>query len=171
MKALKLFIYYSIMGFLFENIATVFTREDFNSGVLKGPFTPLYFSGMILIMLLNLGTDKIKNKKTRVLVYFISITLILTILEFLCGHLIECTEHKVFWDYSKFKGHIGKYIAVEVSLVWGILATIYNYKYLRKVNRFIAKMDNKLTLALLSIYLLDVFLTYVVGKNTALISQ
>ena len=52
---------------------------------------------------------------------------------------------KSLWDYSKLKFNIGKYIALEITFIWGILSLVFIYvikpileKFINKIPRFIS---------------------------------
>ena len=70
MKWINYYIYYSILGFLFETCCNVFIRSNYSSGILFGPFTPIYFFGFLIIMFLDKLLKKQENKKFRDIVFF-----------------------------------------------------------------------------------------------------
>lgn len=157
-KIIKFFTYYSILGFLLENMMCIITRREFNSGISKGPYTPLYFFGFLVILFIKYLLKDIDNNVLKVILFFILSFILLSILELSCGLLIEKIFHTSWWDYREFKLHIGKYIAVEVSLVWSLLATTYNFMFLDTVNNFILNMNDRLTIFLFLMYLIDLVL-------------
>jgi len=55
--------------------------------------------------------------------------IILTIIEAIAGYSIEFIFNITFWDYSNYKFNIGKYIALESSLIWGIGSIILIYAW------------------------------------------
>ena len=126
---INIFLCFSIIGYLFETICSWIFKTGFSSGILYGPWTPLYGFGVLIIMLLS---NKIfeslhLNKVVETIIVFVVITIVLTILEWLGGILIEKLFHITFWDYSNYKYHIGKYISLEMSLVWGVGSIILIY--------------------------------------------
>ncbi len=105
---------------------------------------------------------KLKLKKwIEVIIFLLLIILILTILEFCAGHLLEFIFNKEFWNYSNLKFHIGKYIALEVSLIWGIMSIIVIYIINPFIDKFIKRISKIVTYVLTILFILDLILTLV----------
>ena len=119
--------YFFIMSLIGHFIET-FIYVDGNSGILLAPWTPVYGIGTILILLINKVINKyIKNKYVKIILLFLSSMIILSIIEAMGGYLIEYLFHTTFWDYSDFKFNIGKYIAVEIAIIWGLCSILLIY--------------------------------------------
>lgn len=117
----NIFLFYSIFGNLFERIIMNFINESYVSGFMGTIFTPIY--GIAVLVILNIHKRiKIKNKFLKIFVEFFLYVLVLTILEFIGGMLIEKVFNKVYWNYDKFKYNVGKYVSLESSLLWGVLS-------------------------------------------------
>ncbi len=144
---------YAIFGFIFETILKYTVYPNINNGSLFGPWIPIYGFGVCIIIFIS---KKIKLTKTfkLLLVFFISM-FILTILEFIGGNLLELITNKVYWDYSHLKYHFGKYIALEISLIWGLLSIIVNYLIKPLTDKLIKKIPSTLTYLVFSIFILD----------------
>ena len=155
MKWINYYIYYSILGFLFETCCNVFIRSNYSSGILFGPFTPIYFFGFLIIMFLDKLLKKQENKKFRDLVFFTLSFIILTVLEFMGGHLARFILGKDKWTYEAWPLSIGKYVNVLVSLGWATGSLIIDKFFLKKLNKIIEKMPNKLTFILCLLYIID----------------
>lgn len=158
---INFFLFFSIFGYLFETLCAYIFKSGFNSGILYGPWTPLYGFGVIIIMLLS---NKIfeslhLNKVVETIVVFVVITIVLTVLEWLGGVLIEKLFHITFWDYSNYKYHIGKYISLEMSLLWGVGSIILIYLVIPYVCEFIKKIPFFITVFLSSLFIIDVIVT------------
>ena len=160
MKWINYYIYYSILGFLFETCCNVFIRSNYSSGILFGPFTPIYFFGFLIIMFLDKLLKKQENKKFRDLVFFILSFIILTIVEFIGGHISYFLLGSDKWSYEKWPLSIGRYVNVLVSLGWAIGSLIYDKFFLKKMNKVIEKMPNKLTFVLCLLYIIDNYLSF-----------
>ena len=160
MKWVNYYIYYSILGFLFETCCNVFIRSNYSSGILFGPFTPIYFFGFLIIMFLDKLLKKQENKKFRDLVFFILSFIILTIVEFIGGHISYFLLGSDKWSYEKWPLSIGRYVNVLVSLGWAIGSLIYDKFFLKKMNKVIEKMPNKLTFVLCLLYIIDNYLSF-----------
>ncbi len=155
MKFVKLFLIYSILGYLLETLGTVYYDKHFNSGILKGPFTIIYGIAIFIILGLNHFTKKIKDKKKQIIIYFILITIILTILEYSAGSIIHATTGKIYWDYDKLPFCFNHYISLFTSLLFGLGATITNYYIAPKINKIIYKIPNYVILFLLLTFIID----------------
>lgn len=158
---INFFLFFSIFGYLFETLCAYIFKSGFNSGILYGPWTPLYGFGVIIIMLLS---NKIfeslhLNKVVETIVVFVVITIVLTVLEWLGGVLIEKLFHITFWDYSNYKYHIGKYISLEMSLLWGVGGIILIYLVIPFVCEFIKKIPFFITMILSSLFIIDFIVT------------
>ena len=94
----------------------------------------------------------------KVILYFVIMFVLLSLLEYVGGVLIEKFLHKTWWNYEHYKFHIGKYISVEVSIVWALLATIFNFYLIDIVTGIILNMNTPLTLILFFLYVLDFLL-------------
>ncbi len=160
MKWINYYIYYSILGFLFETCCNVFIRSNYSSGILFGPFTPIYFFGFLIIMFLDKLLKKQENKKFKNLVFFILSFIILTIVEFIGGHLSHFLLGGDKWSYETWPLSMGKYVNVLVSLGWAIGSLIYNKFFLKKMNKVIEGMPNKLTFILCLLYIIDNYLSF-----------
>lgn len=160
MKWINYYIYYSILGFLFETCCNVFIRSNYSSGILLGPFTPIYFFGFLIIMFLDKLLKKQENKKFRDLVFFILSFIILTIVEFIGGHISHFLLGSDKWNYEKWPLSMGRYVNVLVSLGWAIGSLIYDKFFLKKMNKVIEKMPNKLTFVLCLLYIIDNYLSF-----------
>ena len=90
----------------------------------------------------------------------LSLTIILTVLEWIGGILIEKIFHVTFWDYSNFKFHIGKYIALEVSFIWALGSLLVIYVLQPLINKFIFFIPSYVTYILIIIFTIDLIITF-----------
>ena len=160
MKWINYYIYYSVLGFLFETCCNIFIRSNYSSGILFGPFTPIYFFGFLIIMFLDKLLKKQENKKFRNIVFFILSFIILTIVEFIGGHLSHFLLSRDKWSYETWPLSMGKYVNVLVSLGWAIGSLIMDKFFLKKMNKIIEGMPNKLTFILCLLYIIDNYLSF-----------
>ena len=160
MHYLNCFFTYSILGYLLETITAKILNNNFNSGILIGIWTPIYGIGSIIILLIsNYIFKKINNKYLRVLLLFISVVIVLTLLEGLGGFLIEKVFKITYWNYSKHKYNIGKFMSLSVSLIWGIGSLIFVYFIHPRLNKYIKVIPNWGTFVLTIVFIIDIFLT------------
>ena len=160
MKWISYYIYYSILGFLFETCCNVFIRSNYSSGIFFGPFTPIYFFGFLIIIFLDKILKKQENKKFRDLIFFILSFVILTLVEFIGGHLSRFIIGHDKWSYASWPLSMGKYVNLIVSLGWAIGSLVYDKFLLKKMNKTIDKIPHKLTYILCLLYIIDNYLSF-----------
>lgn len=152
------FFMYSIIGFLFEHLIYFFMNHKGDSGILYGPWTPVYGIGIIIIILVSnfIFKNLHSGKFLQTLVIFVSVVVLLTTIELLGGILIEKIFKITFWDYSNFKFHIGKYIALEISLAWGLLSIFVIYIVKPFLDKIIVKIPSWITIILIGLFIMDI---------------
>ena len=162
MYYLNCFFIYSFIGFVYENIIALVRGKKMGRGMLYGPYTPIYGLGALLILIISKFIFNILslNKILEIIIIVFSLIIILTFLEWIGGILIEKIFHVVFWDYSNFKFHIGKYIALEVSLIWALGSLLVIYVLQPLINKFISLIPNYVTYILLIIFIIDLVATF-----------
>ena len=151
------FIIYSILGFIFETTMKMLLFPDMNNGFLFGPWIPIYGLGAcIIIAIMRFVFNRIKVKRLfKVILLFLISTIVLTLLELSGGYLIEWTTGKVFWNYSKLKFNFGHYIALEISLVWGIMSLVTIYVLKPILDKLIKKIPSIIKYLVSFIFLID----------------
>ncbi|MCM1371362.1 MAG: putative ABC transporter permease [Clostridium sp.] len=161
MYYLKYFFVMSIVGFIIESF--VYSNLG-GSGILYGPWTIIYGLGSIVILLIDkFVRKKTENKFLRVILLFLFSTFILTILEFIGGFLIEKVFGIVFWDYSSFKFHIGKYICIEMALLWGIASISFIY-LIKPIIEYVIKFIPKILVYILILLMVIDFICVFIFK-------
>lgn len=157
----NIFFIYSVLGFLFENLVNVITRSNFNSGVLYGPWTFIYGFAIFAILVINKFLRQYKLKKwIEVLIFYVCATVVMTLIEFTGGMLIEKIFDKVYWDYTHMTFNYGHYICLEVSLLWGLFATVINYLVTPHLLRLAKKIPWYFTVVAIIIFVVDVIVTF-----------
>ena len=161
MYYINCFFVYSFLGFLFETVLALVTKQNFNSGILYGPITPIYGIGVILILTIShyfFMNLPLPRWRETVIVFFILIAA-LTLLEWFGGILIEKLFGVVFWDYSNLPFHIGHYIALEISLVWGFLSIILIYVIKPIINPLVESIPYPVTVVFIVLGIVDLIAT------------
>lgn len=102
-----------------------------------------------------------KNRFIETIVVFISVTIILTLLEYLAGITIEKIFNIVFWDYSNQKYNIGKYISLSMSMIWGIGSVLFIYLIKPISDKIINKIPNFIIYLISFIFIFDVVYTII----------
>ena len=128
-----------------------------------GPWTPIYGLGIVLVILISnyLFSHLHLSRWVETLITFIVITLVLTLLEWIGGVLIEKIFHVVFWDYSKEAFSIGKYISLSKSLIWGVGSIIFIYVLKPLLEGLIKHIPVPVTVILTLLMIFDLILTFV----------
>lgn len=157
---INIFFIYSFLGFLFENALSLISGNGFNSGVLYGPWTFIYGIAIFFIMFLNRFLKRFNIPKwLEVVIFYIVTCIIMTLIEFTGGMLIEKIFHVVYWDYTNMKFNYGHYICLEVSLFWGLFATLVNYKLTPLIENFEKKIPLYVTIILVILFIIDIIVT------------
>ncbi len=151
------FFLFSFFGFLFENVMHLVTTGNLTNNPFYGPWMPIYgFGVIIMIFLTRLVFNRIKlNRPLKIVILFLAITIILTVLELIGGYLTEFIFHKSFWDYTDLKFNFGKYIALEVSLGWGVACLIFLYMVKPLTDKFIERIPKFISIILLILIITD----------------
>ena len=150
MYLINCFFISSIIGFIFEGLFTLITKNHFSSGILYGPWTPIYGFGAILtIVISNKIFKKMhKNRITETIVTFFVLLVVLTFIEWLGGIIIEKIFDKTLWNYKNYKYNLGKYITLEMSLIWGITSILLIYLIKPLIDKLIKHIPKILTIFL-----------------------
>lgn len=159
---LNYFFIFSIFDHLLESV--IFKIFDWNlkSGFLYGLWTPVYGYGVILIIIIShLIFRKLKiNKFFEVIIFFIIVSLLLSFIEFIGGHFLHLIFHKNFWNYSNHKYHIGRYISIEMTFVWGICSLIFLYFIKPWMDKVVNKIPKLITIILVILFVVDNIATF-----------
>ena len=163
MYLLNCFFTYSILGFLLEGTYTLITSNHFSSGILYGPWTPVYGFGAILTIIISQKIFKKMHKSrfTETLVTFIVLTIVLTLIEWLGGIIIENLFHETLWNYKNFQFNIGKYISLEMALIWGLISIFIIYFIKPIIDKIEKKIPKSLTYTLLIFFIIDIITTII----------
>ena len=150
---------FSILGHIIETF--FYTIGSGESGILYGCWTPIYGFGCIFILLMYdyLITHRKFSKWLENILIFLTGAIFLTLLEYLGGTLIEYLFGTVFWSYENLPFHIGKYISVEMALVWGF-ASLFLIRILRPLFDYFEKRIPKwITWILIILFIVDILST------------
>lgn len=163
MYYLNYFFIMSLVGHILES----FVYQNGESGILLGMWTPIYGFGTIIILFIyNKWIAKLNlNRISKFIMIFLSGAFILSAIEALGGYLIEWLFKVTFWDYSNLKFHIGKYIALEMAIIWGLgsIAIVYFIKPF--LDKIIRKIPQFFPYSLTILMILDLFLTIIIKSQ------
>ena len=163
MYYINCFFIYAFLGFVFENIIGIISNNSFDSGILYGPITLVYGIGSVIILIISKYLFKRLHLPRWIETFIAAIVLIviLSILEFIGGVTIETIFGIVFWDYSNYKYNIGKYVSLEISIFWGILAIILIYIIHPLLNKLIVKIPHYITYIAMLLFIIDLLITVI----------
>lgn len=161
MYYLSCFIIYSILGFVLETILAMITKTVFESGIMYGPWTPIYGIGVVVISLLShyFFMNLHMPRWIETIIVFLIISIFLSCLELIGGVLIEKAFDITFWDYSNHPLHIGKYISIEMTIVWGVATVLFIYIINPLLENLIKKIPSYITIFILILMLSDFIIT------------
>jgi uncharacterized membrane protein/HD superfamily phosphodiesterase len=116
-----LFAIYSFMGWIIEvTYRSVIQRQIINAGFLFGPFIPIYGFGAAFIIFLEFLI-----KHWPLPVKIVTYGILLNLIEYVTGFLLEKTFKLKLWDYSKNKYNIHGRICLLFALCWTALAIVF----------------------------------------------
>lgn len=163
MYYINTFLIYSLIGHLLEMTAQSFFIENPNSGILFGPWTPVYGFGAIIIILTYKTVFKKlhMNKFLEIIIAFFIVSILLSFIEWIGGVLIEKIFGIVFWNYSDQRFNLGKYVSLEMTLLWGIASLICYYIINPILYKLIVKIPKFVTYIFAIIFFIDVVYTIV----------
>jgi len=161
MYYINCFWVYSIIGFILETISYSIFKWSGESGILYGPWTPLYGFGSVIIILTTKYIFKNfrKNKYIKLILVFLFNFFLLSFIELIGGLLIEKLFSLTWWDYSNHSYHIGKYVALDMSLIWGLSAIVLIYLIKPIMDKLISKIPNFISITILLIIITDFIIT------------
>ena len=112
------FAIYTFLGFWMESIyVSIYKKEIYFSGLLKGPFIPLYGFGAIII----LGIAPFAHNNFDLFFYSM---IACTFIEYLTHFFLQYDAQIQIWDYTVFKQRFSSRICMFYSLIWGILGVL-----------------------------------------------
>ena len=159
----KIFLLYSLFGFIMESTLYKNIKINKHSGIFFGPITAVYGVGIVTIELLNkYFFSKIKNNKIlKIIIEFVTLTLILSLIEHIGGTVLNYLFDIDMWDYSREKIHFGKYVCLKNSLIWGLLGIAYIHIFKAFTDKIINQITKKETYLFLVIFVLDTIITLI----------
>jgi len=155
------FLFFSILGHALEKFL------GYRSGIMYLYWAPVYGTGILILYYFYniINKRKITGIKRILFLFFIGF-IVISLSELFGGFMIEKIFGEVFWDYSKSKYNIGKYVCLEVSAIWGI-ASIIMY-YLKPIFDQIIKKIPKFITIILGITFIIFLIFTIINKNVLL---
>lgn len=159
----KYLVVYSIFGFLLESEVYKINNSNTHSGILYGPYTFVYGFGVLFSILVHeLLLNQLKiNKYFKLVVYYITFTILLSLIEYIGGTILNLIFNIDMWDYTNHKIHFGKYVCLTNSLIWGLLGTFNIYFIYPKLKEYLKRIPNIYTYIILIIIIIDLLVTLI----------
>ncbi len=156
------FIFFSLFGHLLESTIYLFLNNNNYSGIMYGPWTPVYGLGVIIIIIIYniIKKTKLTKFKKTILIAILSM-IFLTLIEYIGGISIEYFFHEKFWSYENLKFHIGPYIALEISLIWGLCSLFYIYLIKPLTDKIIKRIPYYITICISVFFIMDLIVTII----------
>ena len=165
------FVLYSFVGWCLEVVYALYDDKKFvNRGFLYGPFCPMYGFGALLLIVV------LKSSEHNLFLFFILAFVLISVLEYFTGFLLEKVFNTKWWDYSEDFMNIKGRVCLVFSIAWGVGSVIfikYIHPYFSGKSKFIYTNYGRLFLNLLFIYLIiDFTLTLIsIVKLNTILSQ
>lgn len=116
-ELLWLVLVYSFLGWMYETIAAAIKEKRFvNKGLVNLPFCLLYGIAAVFITIFG-------RELQGVWLYIGSVVMIIAF-RWVAGNLIEKIYHENWWDYSDRRWHIGTYVSIIDSALWGAVSVV-----------------------------------------------
>jgi len=122
-ELLLFFAIYSFLGWVMETVfVSIKDKKIVNRGFLNGFFCPIYGFGTVLILQSSkLVSDAFENPLTALMINVILAVILVTLLEYITGFILERIFNCKWWDYSDVPLNLHGYICLKFSLLWGVL--------------------------------------------------
>ena len=168
MYYLNCFFVYSIFGYIIETLVAFLTHTNFKSGILSLWWTPVYGIGAVAILFISnyLFKNLHMNRVYETIVVFFVVAITLSVIEVLGGVLIEKIFNITFWNYKDHMYPIGKYISLEMSIIWGLISVIFIYVIHPVLKGLIKKIPSWVTIILIVLFIYDVTKTTITKKKS-----
>lgn len=157
------FLLYSLFGFIMESVLYKTKEINKHSGIFYGPITAVYGIGIVAMILIDkYFFQKIKcHKILKYIIEFVILTIMLSIIEGIGGTVLEYLFNIEMWNYSNKDPHLGKYICLQNSLIWGILGTLFINIFKPFTDKILNQITNKETYLFLTIFIIDTIITLI----------
>jgi len=154
---INILYFFSLIGFILESTVYNINLSSRHSGIFYGPITMVYGFGVLALTLIKqYFLDKLTcNKYLKLIIIFITSWITLTLIEYLGGTILNKIFNINMWDYTNKTYNFGKYICLELSLIWGLLGTLYIYYLKNFLDKFINLIPKKLTIIIIIVNLID----------------
>ncbi|MDO4555592.1 MAG: putative ABC transporter permease [Lachnospiraceae bacterium] len=129
----------SFLGVVVELLWCLFTHGylESRSGVVYGPFNPLYGAGAVV---LTLCLYDLRNRSSWL--SFLNGMVVGSVVEYACSWAQETAFGSRSWDYSHMPFNLNGRICLLYSIFWGILGVLWIKKVYPRMAELILKIPN-----------------------------
>ena len=141
-----------------------------NPGFLKGPWLPVYGIGLsALYIFCEILFPLMPNSIIFTALGLLTLSSLLTEIEYLSGLVSKRLFHVVLWDYSGEWGNVDGIICPLFSVFWSLLALGYYFFVHKPLEGLVGRLViNPLFSGILGIYLIAFFLDFLISINRTL---
>ena len=163
MYYINVLYFFSLLGFVLESTVYKISGSKRHSGIFYGPITMVYGFGVLTIILIKkYFLDRLKcNKYLKFIIAFIICFIMLTLIEWLGGTILNIIFNIDMWNYTEKKYNFGKYICLELAVIWGLMGSIYICFFKEFFDTFINLIPKKLTIIFIIVNLIDTILVFI----------
>lgn len=135
-----LFMIGNIVGFVLEGVFCVFKYGHWESHVVTiwGPFCMIYGIGAVVMYV---GAALLRDK--NILIKFLVIGLTASVVELLCGLLLEFGMGMRAWNYTRHFLNIRGHISLKMCAVWDLLGVAFAYLLTRPLDAMFRRIKGK----------------------------
>lgn len=157
-EILAYFFVYGVLGWCVEvAFAAVKEGRFVNRGFLNGPICPIYGVGVVSVVF------SLQGFSGSLLVLYLTSAVLVTLIEWLTGYVMDRIFHQKWWDYSGQPLNIGGYVCLPFSLIWGVFCVFIIKCYqpmVRHLVGYIPHVAGVVILVVLSIAMIaDLYVT------------
>lgn len=138
-KLFWLFMLGSVIGVLLEGFWCLFMYDRWETHVVSiwGPFCIIYGFGAVGCYI---GSVRLNNQ--GVVTRFIAFAVIGTVIEYVCGWVLEYGLNMRAWDYSDSFLNLNGYVTLSMTLLWGLLGVAFG-RIVPKLERMLKRTSSQ----------------------------
>lgn len=142
-------------------------KKFVNRGFLNGCFCPIYGLGSILIITMSSTiSHHIKHPYISIFINMLLSIVLISLLEFLTGFILEKLFNCKWWDYSNRFANIKGYICLKYSLIWGLVS----FMLLQIVHPIISNMIISIPYPAKAVFVLAMILYFTIDIIISILS-
>lgn len=142
--SIELFLFYSIIGWLYEEILEVFIYKSgfTNRGFLFGPYLPIYgFGALLLLSLFYPMKKKQQFSYATPFAVFLGGMIMATLVELLASYALSYFNLEL-WNYNNYPFNFQGRIALNPSIRFGLGSIFFLYVLQPIFDKIITKQSN-----------------------------